>query len=228
MHRPKGQMSETMLAGALLAVAGGYLDVYTYLARGHVFANAQTGNMVLFGVNLAQGNWGKAISYLVPILAFVLGIMLAAFVREHAPGGKLFHWRQITIAIEIAVLLVVGFIPAGELDILANTIVSFVCSVQVQSFRKIGGVPLATTMCTGNLRSAAECLYSCFRTKEREMGKKGLRYLCIILFFILGAVIGSVLTALFSVRAVLFSCIPLLAVFLLMFRREKKTEEKSS
>lgn len=32
MYRPKGQISETMLAGALLAVAGGYLDVYTYLA----------------------------------------------------------------------------------------------------------------------------------------------------------------------------------------------------
>lgn len=227
MYRPKGQISETMLAGALLAVAGGYLDVYTYLARGHVFANAQTGNMVLFGVNLAQGNWGKAISYLVPILAFVLGIMLAAFVREHAPGGKLFHWRQITIAIEIAVLLVVGFIPAGELDILANTIVSFVCSVQVQSFRKIGGNQLATTMCTGNLRSAAECFYTYFRTKDSRMEKKGLQYLCIILFFILGAVAGSVLTAYFGIRSVLFSCIPLLAVFVLMFLQEKEDPERS-
>ena len=227
MPRSEGQMSETMLSGALLAVTGGYLDVYTYLARGHVFANAQTGNMVLFGVNLARGNWSRAAAYLLPILAFVLGILLAAAVRERS-AEKLLHWRQITVAVEILVLLAAGFIPAGGPDLPANTIVSFVCSVQVQSFRKIGGVPLATTMCTGNLRSAAECLYSCFRTKEREMGKKGLRYLCIILFFILGAVIGSVLTALFSVRAVLFSCIPLLAVFLLMFRREKKTEEKSS
>lgn len=225
MHRPKGQMSETMLSGTLLAVAGGYLDVYTYIARGHVFANAQTGNMVLFGVNLAQGNWLKSLSYLIPILAFVLGIFLTAAVRERFPGGKLLHWRQITITIEIAVLCAVAFLPGGAADIPANTIVSFVCSVQVQSFRKINGNLLATTMCTGNLRSATECFFEYIRTKETLWRRKGLQYLWIIFSFILGAVIGSVLTDLFAVRAVLFACIPLLAVFILMFIREE--EERS-
>ena len=38
--------------GALLAAAGGLLDAYTYLSRGGVFANAETGNMVLFGICL--------------------------------------------------------------------------------------------------------------------------------------------------------------------------------
>ena len=41
-------MSESLLLGALLAVAGGFFDAYTYLCRGGVFANAQTGNIVLF------------------------------------------------------------------------------------------------------------------------------------------------------------------------------------
>lgn len=59
------------------------------------------------------------------------------------------------------------------------------------------------------------------------MGKKGLQYLCIILFFILGAVAGSVLTAYFGIRSVLFSCIPLLMVFVLMFLQEKEDPERS-
>ena len=42
------QMSETVLIGSLLALAGGFLDAYTYICRGGVFANAQTGNIVLF------------------------------------------------------------------------------------------------------------------------------------------------------------------------------------
>ena len=33
--------------GVMLAIVGGYLDAYTYISRDHVFANAQTGNMVL-------------------------------------------------------------------------------------------------------------------------------------------------------------------------------------
>ena len=34
----------------LFAVVGGYLDAYSYLAHGHVFANAQTGNVVFLAV----------------------------------------------------------------------------------------------------------------------------------------------------------------------------------
>ena len=48
------QMSETVLIGSLLALAGGFLDAYTYICRGGVFANAQTGNIVLFSLHLCQ------------------------------------------------------------------------------------------------------------------------------------------------------------------------------
>lgn len=43
MHQKQRQMSETFRLGALLTVVGGFLDTYTYLSRGGVFANAQTG-----------------------------------------------------------------------------------------------------------------------------------------------------------------------------------------
>ena len=39
----KRQMSDTFLIAVLLAVLSGSLDAYSYVARGHVFANAQTG-----------------------------------------------------------------------------------------------------------------------------------------------------------------------------------------
>ena len=46
------QESESIELAVLLALAGGLMDCYSYLVRDHVFANAQTGNMLLFGVNL--------------------------------------------------------------------------------------------------------------------------------------------------------------------------------
>ena len=69
------QRSESFRATAMLAVAGGFLDAYTYLCRGQVFANAQTGNMVLLAIRLAEGSWAQAFHYLMPILAFALGIL---------------------------------------------------------------------------------------------------------------------------------------------------------
>lgn len=40
--------------GVMLAIVGGYLDAYTYISRDHVFANAQTGNMVLLAINIKE------------------------------------------------------------------------------------------------------------------------------------------------------------------------------
>ena len=42
------QMSETLRLGIILALSGGFMDAYSYLERGNVFANAQTGNLLLF------------------------------------------------------------------------------------------------------------------------------------------------------------------------------------
>ena len=64
------QVSETVRLGLLLALSGGLMDAYSYLFRGEVFANAQTGNILLFSVNLSQGNWGVVKEYGCPVLAF--------------------------------------------------------------------------------------------------------------------------------------------------------------
>ena len=52
-----GQMSEAFSTMVFLTLSGGLQDAYTYLARGQVFANAQTGNIVLLSVNLFEQNW---------------------------------------------------------------------------------------------------------------------------------------------------------------------------
>lgn len=214
------QMSEAYLTGAVLAAVGGYLDAYTYLCRGHVFANAQTGNIVLLGVKAAAGEWGAALYYAVPILAFIAGVFVAELVRRQFKQHPMLHWRQIVVLLEVAVLAGVAFIPEGRLDMLANVLISFVCSLQVESFRTVNGIPYATTMCTGNLRSATEHLYRFSQTKERHFLKISLQYYGIILFFIFGACVGALLTNLSSYKAVAEAAAALLAVFLLMFIKE--------
>lgn len=132
------QMSESFRLGAVLALTGGFLDAYTYLIRGGVFANAQTGNIVLLGVRLMEGDWGGAGHYLVPILAFAAGVLAAELIRGRFRGAQALHWRQITVAAELLLLAAVAFLPAA-LDNAANVLVAFVCAVQVESFRKVNG-----------------------------------------------------------------------------------------
>ena len=217
----KRQTSETYRVGILLAVAGGFLDAYTFVCRGHVFANAQTGNIVLFGVSLARGNLGGAGYYLMPIAAFFFGVLLAELVKESMRGSRFIHWRQVIIAAEVAALTAVAFVPNGEIpDMCANVVVSFICSLQVEAFRKVHGRAYATTMCTGNLRSATETLYKYRSTGDREQLRSSVEYFGIILFFILGAATGALITTALSIKAALIPAALLAAVFVLMFREK--------
>lgn len=85
-HRHHGQMSESFLTAVFLSVSGGLQDAYTYLFRGKVFANAQTGNIVLLSANLMEGNWDRVLHYMVPLAAFALGVMAAEKMRERLYG----------------------------------------------------------------------------------------------------------------------------------------------
>lgn len=216
----KRQMSETFRLGILLAIVGGFLDAYTYISRGEVFANAQTGNIVLLGLNIAEGNLKNSIYYLIPILAFALGVVISEVIKSKYKDSNYIHWRQIIIVIEIIILFIVGFVPSGNMNVIVNIAISFVCSMQVESFRKVHGNAFATTMCTGNLRSGTEQLYKYKKTKDKSMLHRTLQYYGIILFFILGAAIGALVTKLFNEKSVLFCCIILLVAFAIMFKEE--------
>lgn len=210
------QMSESFRLGAILALAGGFLDAYTYLVRGGVFANAQTGNIVLLGVRLMEGDWAGAGHYLVPILAFAAGVLTAELVHARCGRWERLHWRQLTVAAEMILLVAVALLP-GWADSGANVLVSYVCAVQVQSFRKVAGSAFATTMCTGNLRSAADNLYAGLALHDAPALLRASRYLSVVLVFVLGAVAGAFLTQALAEKAVLLCTLPLLAAFGVMF-----------
>ncbi len=215
------QMSESIRLGAMLAVSGGLMDAYSYIQRDHVFANAQTGNILLFGVNISEGNFSGAMHYFLPVLAFIAGIAAAEFVRMRE--RNFLHWRQVSVITEAVILAVVAFIPLS-LNLPANTLISFACGIQVESFRKIRGNSAATTMCIGNMRSGTQHLCQFFRDRDREHLYSAALYYGIILCFVLGAVIGNVAVGFLHEKAILCSSALLLIVFACMFVDGEKEE----
>ena len=109
LQKHHGQMSDSMLTAFFIILSGGLQDAYTYCCRGKVFANAQTGNIVLLSTHLFEGDWGQALRYLVPVLAFLLGIYIAECVHRHFKRMEKVHWRQLIILAEIVLLAAVGF-----------------------------------------------------------------------------------------------------------------------
>ena len=54
LQKHHGQMSDSMLTAFFIILSGGLQDAYTYCCRGKVFANAQTGNIVLLSTHLFE------------------------------------------------------------------------------------------------------------------------------------------------------------------------------
>ena len=128
--------------GLLLATIGGFLDAYSYTQRGGVFANAQTGNIVMLGISVMRGNYSEIINYLLPIICFFLGITMALLIkRQIGLREGLFQWRQYILLIELALLSIVAFLST-DYNRLANIMISSICALQVESFRKLREIRL--------------------------------------------------------------------------------------
>ena len=218
--------SETFLVAALLAVAGGFMDAYTYLHRGGVFANAETGNMVMMSIRLTEGRWQEALRYFVPIFAFACGILTVEIVKKYRHAAGRFHWRQMTILAEMAVLLAATCIPEGRWDSAVNVMVAFVCAVQVETFRKVRGNPFASTMCTGNLRSGMESLFHAVSGGDRERLSKSICYFGVILSFLLGASLGVAVSDHLMQRSLLVPMGFQFVVFLLLYDEQRLEREQ--
>lgn len=215
------QKSESFRLSALLSFSGGLQDAYTYNMRNGVFANAQTGNVVLMSQNFMQGNWYKGLHYMIPLVSFAAGIFLAERIESRFKNSTKIHWRQIILVIEFILLLAVGFMPAS-FNMVANVLVSFSCAMQVQTFRKVHGYGYASTMCIGNLRNGTESLSQYIRTKEKESLRKALHFFGIILIFAIGAGIGGVISGRLGFGTIWISSAILVVVALMMVKKSDK------
>lgn len=200
----KTKESTTPIAvGLLISLSAGLMDAYSFLCRGEVFANAQTGNIILLGINLFKGSFSEIARYILPILFFGIGIALA-FLVSKINSLKEKHKLFLIILFEAAVLSTTAFIPQSR-NLIANSLISFVCGIQLEMFQKIMETPVATTMCIGNFRlfihNGLDYLYN----KDKKAIARSLLYLLVILSFVFGAIIGSFLIDIFSELAIMGS-----------------------
>ena len=216
LHRNGKQMSDSLITAVFVILSGGYQDAYSYCCRGGVFANAQTGNIVLMSINMFEGKPSSCMKYLIPLVAFLVGIYAAEVIHYKYKDMEKIHWRQIIVLCEIVVLFAVGFMPQS-VNAAANALVSFVCALQLQTFHKLRGHAYASTMCIGNLRSGTAALSVYCREKRPEQLKQALYYFGIIFFFAIGAGGGGNLSMRLGIPAIWVSDVLLLISFILMF-----------
>jgi len=148
-----------VLVPSLLSAAGGFIDTFAWLAYGHVFTNAQTGNIILIGVSAANGDWMQALRHLPPILAFFPGVYAAQWLRQQS-GLKGEAWAAIAaLCVEVAALAGIGLLPQSIPDMLVTFAIAFVAALQSSCFANIGKWSYTSVVTTGNLRTLGKAMF---------------------------------------------------------------------
>ncbi|MGL9729677.1 YoaK family protein [Enterococcus sp. DIV0756] len=207
------KIHERLEFGMALAATAGGLDAYTYLVHGEVFAGLQTGNFILLGVHLGQGHWRALIHYLIPILAFALGALLARYLQT-----KIHKNQQLWfLTFEISLLLIVGIFSPQLPNLVVNALLSIAAATQLQEFQRLKGKPFTSLMMTGNLRNLSTNFFEGFLQHDAAKRIAFRDTLIILSSFVLGALLNGFLVTYFNQRTILFSLIFLgLSVLLLL------------
>ncbi len=205
---------------ALLMGVGGFLGAFTYVLRGGVFCNAQTGNILLLGMALGEGNFSRALYLLLPISAYFLGTVISEAIAIPIKKFHLIRWSTLFVLIEMAAILVMGFIPDSAPFQITQVLVNFICSMQYNTFRQAKGIPMATTFCTNHLRQVGIAFTKAILHRAPGAGRRLLRHLLMLGAFLVGAAVSTLLCHPLGGKAVWFALIPLAVLFIDLLRAD--------
>jgi uncharacterized membrane protein YoaK (UPF0700 family) len=150
--------------------AAGFVDLVGYVSLYGLYTSHMTGNTVAMARHISALQWSGVVRRGWPILMFVFGLILGAFIYEAEKR------RQIQIpfppAIGLEALLIAIFIaagigsdfkadippqPAGKFFVMV-ALLAIPMGIQNVVIRKVGGINVYTTFVTGSLVKFAENL----------------------------------------------------------------------
>ena len=186
------QRPMAVAASALATMAGGVLEAWVYLAHGHVFATAQTGNIVLLAIAMVTGHPTQAVRHLESLMAFIAGVFISRQVGTWLKRMTL-NSRNIRLGAECVLLTALGFAADGLPNRIVIVCVGFVAGLQITSLSHIGTWSFNTGMTTGNLRGAVSALSKAL-TGARDEWAHALVMTTLCVAFGIGALAGAWLT----------------------------------
>jgi uncharacterized membrane protein YoaK (UPF0700 family) len=188
-----------------------------------VFANAQTGKIVIFGADLATHRWHSGVLRLPAIAAFLFGVAVTELLALPRVRGLAKHPTRLVLMSEILALGVVGALPTAASTVLVTAAVAFVASLQVSTFRKVGDTPYSSTLTTSNLRNLISSVFAWLVGHHSAAGRDTLRLGGVIAAFTAGAILGALATRHIGAEASWLAASALISVLGLIWSDTNRT-----
>jgi len=146
------------------------MDAYAFVGHGGVFANAQTGNIVMLAAYATIGNWNRAMRHFPPIVTFIVGVAFAKFVISRKSRIK-FMPRLCCQVLELSALVTLTAFASRLPNVLVVPFISCVAGLQVGTFDSVTGWKFNSAMTTGNIKSMTTGFVRWFQGEDVDRSK---------------------------------------------------------
>lgn len=208
--------ARTLWFALLLTLTNGFMDAHTFYVRGGVFANVQTGNVIFFAIDVSERKVQAALAHVWPILAFMVGIALAAHIKSGRVERFLAHPLRWTMAVQVAALVAIGFVPVTVAHSYVTVPIAFLAALQMGLFRNVGDLAYLPVATTGNLMRFIESGYDGVVERSAQARRASGIYGALIVAFAGGALVGAFASRAWGAHAIWLAA-GILAATLVLF-----------
>lgn len=176
-----------------LTFLSGYLNAFTFITQGARFSGIQSGNLVYLVYFMMKRDVAKAINFLIPLLVFILGQFCTYLLRVYFEKRK-WPWH---FGISLLMLVIISLTTILSSLFSSNVIIAlltFVASLQIETFRRLRGAAYANVMMTGNIKNASYIWFKGVMEKDKQLMKIGRNTFLIIVGFMLGVASATYLS----------------------------------
>ena len=131
-----------------MAFIGGYLGVHAVLSFGNLLGNAQTSNLISVVTSLLSADWTQLLLRLGGMLLYMAAIALTVYLPSRLPWDL----RLISVALDAAAAVMVGFFPTDIYPVLGLYPLFFAMAFQWNSFPGADGFVSSSIFSTHTLR----------------------------------------------------------------------------
>jgi uncharacterized membrane protein YoaK (UPF0700 family) len=146
----------------LLSLTAGSADAIGYLGLGRVFTSNMTGNVVLLGISLGQGNFAVTVRILYVVAMFIAGACLGAWLGRNLPEKDWPNLAFRLIGLETISLLLFGigwFLLTDRVSGIGShallALLAVAMGLQAAAMGRLSAPGVATTAVTGTITALA-------------------------------------------------------------------------
>ena len=195
-----------------MTLIGGFMVGYGVINHHDILGSAQTGNMVslaMDAVGYADEEWFfRIIALIIYVASVSLTVILSHKISKMSQ-------KRLSILIDGAVLLIIGFYPAEMNPFVALFPIFFASAFQWCSFKGADGFASSSIFCTNNLRQCVTGFTEYFCSQDKEALLRGVYFGKVLLSFYGGVAVSFLACQVLALKGSWIGIIPTATAFAL-------------